>query len=101
MGRFKAVWHGTTWGWLGRSTIVSPSAHRKGVEELGLHNGKPSPACEGRIGRLARSRSVGAGPDLWHRAREEVTRVVARYILEACGWLCRWALHRLPNANVK
>lgn len=42
-------------GWLGRSTIVSPSAHRPSTEELGLHDGKPGPACVNRIGRLARS----------------------------------------------
>lgn len=53
-------------GWLGRSTIVSPSAHRPSMEELGLHDGKPAPGCEIRIGRLARSRSVGAAPDLGH-----------------------------------
>lgn len=30
-------------GWLGRSTIVSPSAHRPSMEELGLHDDKPAP----------------------------------------------------------
>lgn len=27
--------------------------------------------------------------------------MVARYMLEVCGCLCRWALHELPNTNVE
>lgn len=34
-------------GWLGRSTIVSASAHRPSSEELGLHDGEPAPERTG------------------------------------------------------